>query len=57
MREVTVKLIDLAESGTLRWEDIARECLEYMSEAEVRDMAEDYFHDYIDFDEDEDDGS
>ena len=55
MREVTVKLIDLAESGTLRWEDIARECLEYMSEAEVRDMAEDYFHDYIDFDEDEDD--
>ena len=33
------KLIDLAESGVLDWETIAREALQVMSEDEVEDMA------------------
>jgi len=45
MREATNKLVELAEEGVLRWEDIARECLQYMSEAEVRDMASVAFFD------------
>ena len=32
-------LIDLAESGVLDWETIAREALQVMSEDEVEDMA------------------
>lgn len=39
-REATCELIDMAENGTISWETIARECLQYMSEDEVRDMAE-----------------
>lgn len=39
-REVTCKVLDMAENGLLNWETIARECLEYMSEDDVRDMAE-----------------
>ena len=33
------KLIDLAESGVLDWETIAREALQVMSEDDVEDMA------------------
>ena len=33
------KLIDLAESGVLDWETIAREALQAMSEDDVEDMA------------------
>ena len=33
------KLIDLAESGVLDWETIAREALQFMSEDDVEDMA------------------
>lgn len=38
-REFTGKVIDLAEEQLLTWEAVARECLAYMSEADVRDMA------------------
>ena len=33
------KLIDLAESGILDWETIAREALQFMSEDDIEDMA------------------
>ena len=35
----SAKLIDLAESGVLDWETIAREALQVMSEDDVEDMA------------------
>ena len=35
----SAKLIDLAESGILDWETIAREALQAMSEDDVEDMA------------------
>jgi len=38
-REVTNKLIESVESGSLSWEAVARECLQRMSEQEVDDMA------------------
>ena len=38
-RSATCELIEMAELGVLSWETIARECLQYMSEDEVRDMA------------------
>ena len=33
------KLIDLAESGVLDWETIARTALQFMSEDDIEDMA------------------
>ena len=50
-RVATNYLIDLAIEGVLDWESIARECLAYMSEAEVRDM-----NAFSDLFEDDDDG-
>ena len=49
-REATCKVLDMAENGVLSWETIARECLEYMSEDDVRDMAEsnDWIEDELD---------
>ena len=35
----SAKLIDLAESGILDWETIAREALQAMSEDDIEDMA------------------
>jgi len=52
-RVATNYLIDLAIEGVLDWESIARECLAYMSEAEVRDM--NAFSDLFEDDENEDD--
>ena len=49
-REATCELIEMAENGEISWETIARECLQYMSEDEVRDMAES--NDWIDLEED-----
>ena len=49
-REATCQLIDMCEDGILSWEALARECLQYMSEDDVQDMAES--NDWI---EDEDD--
>jgi len=50
-REATCELIDMAENGAISWETIARECLQYMSEDEVRDMVES--NDWIDDEDDE----
>lgn len=38
MRSITNKIIELAETGALSWETIARECLQEMSEDDVADM-------------------
>jgi len=37
-RKITNELIDLCEQGIVSWESIARECLCYMSEYDVKDM-------------------
>lgn len=39
MGSITCKVIEMAENGVLSWETIARECLQYMSEDDVADMA------------------
>ena len=52
-RSATCELIEMAENGGISWEMIARECLQYMSEDEVRDMAES--NDWIDPEDDEED--
>ena len=56
VREYTNHLLELAEDGVISWEDIARECLCYMSEDDVSDMCQRTFDVYLDNeDEDEDD--
>ena len=52
-RDATCELIEMAENGGISWETIARECLQYMSEDEVRDMAES--NDWINSEDDEED--
>lgn len=52
-RSATRELIEMAENYEISWETIARECLQYMSEDEVRDMAES--NDWIDPEDDEED--
>lgn len=52
-RSATCELIEMAENGMISWDTIARECLQYMSEDEVRDMAE--YNDWIDPEDDEED--
>lgn len=42
----------MAEDGLLSWETIARECLAYMSEDDVKDMS--LCADMVDREEDED---
>ena len=51
VRQATNKLIELAEEGVVSWESIALSCLRYMSEDEVKDLAES--EGYIDSEEDE----
>ena len=53
VRDATCELIEMAENGGIAWETIARECLQYMSEDEVRDMAES--NDWINSADDEED--
>ena len=54
-RSATCELIEMAENGMISWDTIARECLQYMSEDEVRDMAESNdWNNYEDDEEDED---
>ena len=50
-RRATARVIELAEEGVLVWEQIARDCMNYMSEDEVADMA--HSNGYFEFDEDE----
>ena len=38
-RPVTTEVIDLAESGVISWETIARDALVWMSESEVSEFA------------------
>lgn len=37
-RKYTNRLIELAEEGAVNWQGIARECLQRMSEDQVKDM-------------------
>lgn len=52
-RRNTCKLIEAAEDGIISWEEIARECLSAMSEAEVSDMTG--FAEFFDEESDEED--
>jgi aldehyde:ferredoxin oxidoreductase len=50
-RPVTSELLDLAEQGVLSWEQLARDALGWMSEAEVQQFAQ--ANDYLQEQEDE----
>lgn len=39
-RIYTNKLIEMASDGLITWESLAHACLGYMSEADVKDMAQ-----------------
>lgn len=54
-RVMTGKLIDMADEGILSWETVAMACLNYMSEADVADMARCEFDMTDDDDEADDD--
>lgn len=49
-REATSKLLDMVEQGILEPVTVLKECLNYMSEADVSDMAESagYFEEDLD---------
>lgn len=51
-RIYTTQLIEMAEEGMIAWETLARAALCYMSEADVKDMAE--TEEFVPVDEDED---
>ena len=51
IRPVTSELLDLAEQGVLTWEQLARDALGWMSEAEVQQFAQ--ANDYLQEQEDE----
>lgn len=55
VREVTNKIFDAVDEGTLSWEQVARGALQYMSEQDIAEMAhnEEFFL-YEDEEEDED---
>ena len=50
-RPITSELLDLAEQGMLTWEQLARDALGWMSEAEVQKFAQ--ANDYLQEQEDE----
>ena len=52
-RPVTSELLDLAEQGVLTWEQLARDALGWMSEAEVQQFAQS--NDYLQEQEHEED--
>ena len=52
-RPVTSELLDLAEQGVLTWEQLARDALGWMSEAEVQRFAQS--NDYLQEQEHEED--
>lgn len=43
-RKWTARLIEDAEGGVIAWEALAGECLAYMGEADVADMAQGSFY-------------
>jgi hypothetical protein len=49
MRKYTNALLEMMESGVIDPEQLARECLSYMSEADVEDMARSTYE--VDLDE------
>jgi hypothetical protein len=51
-RPVTSELLDLAEQGVIDWETLARDCLGWMSEHDVAEMAQRL--DYVSTEEEED---
>ena len=53
IRPVTNELLDLAEQGLLTWEQLARDALGWMSEAEVQQFAQ--ANDYLQEQEHEED--
>ena len=54
-RVMTGKLIDMADDCVISWESVALACLNYMSEADVADMARCEFDMTDDDDEADDD--
>lgn len=50
-RAATCTVLDLAEQGVIDWESLARNALDWMSEAEVAEFARS--NDYIEDDEDD----
>lgn len=58
MREVTNKIYDAVDAGTLSWEQVAKGALQYMSESDIAEMAhnEEFFM-YEDEDEESEDDS
>lgn len=52
-RPITSELLDLAEQGLLTWEQLARDALGWMSEAEVQKFAQS--NDYLQEQEHEED--
>jgi hypothetical protein len=54
MREATNRVLELVEEGLLDRDTVIMACLKYMSEDEVRDMAESNEF-FLDEDEDEED--
>lgn len=52
-RPYTMRIIERVAQGSLTWEQVARSCMEYMSERDVQDMGES--EDFISSDDDEDD--
>ena len=54
MREATNRILELVEEGMLDRDTVIMACLKYMSEDEVRDMAESNEF-FLDEDEDEED--
>lgn len=52
-RPITSELLDLAEQGVLTWEQLARDALGWMSEAEVQKFAQ--ANDYLQEQEHEED--
>ena len=52
-RQATRDILEMAESGMVDWESVARDALNYMSEDEVADMGR--INGYFDFEDDEED--
>ena len=52
-REMTSKLIDMADEGVISWESVALACLRYFPESDIADMARCEFYIGIDDADDE----